>query len=99
MLDMNLWYCVKYIIPPTSGVCLGTGQKTHQYMYNKQYIIHILSADCMHGVPMACGVHQRRHQMVRKCHKAICHCSRQSEIMHMQISVCGKPVMHHILTV
>ena len=39
MLDMNLWYCVKYIIPPTSGVCLGTGQKAHHFMYTEQYIL------------------------------------------------------------
>ena len=35
MLDMNLWYCVKYIIPPTSGVCLGAGQKAHHFMYTE----------------------------------------------------------------
>ena len=49
MLDMNLWYCVKYIIPPTSGVYLGTGQKAHHFMYTEQYIIHILSAGRLHA--------------------------------------------------
>ena len=42
MLDMNPWYCVKYIISPTSGVCLGTGQKAHHFMYTEQYILRYI---------------------------------------------------------
>ena len=49
MLDMNLWYCVKYIIPPTSGVCLGTGQKAHQYMYTEQYILPTAWLHALHS--------------------------------------------------